>query len=562
LLKRGAAKGEVVAVGGELDFDLIASMLGVFLSGGVLLTLDRNLPSERQQVMLREAAAKHLLYNGRRRAVDQWLDAVPSLMITETKDIAEAVTEVDLPIPDPDDAAYLFFTSGTSGIPKGVLGCHKGLSHFLKWQRERFEVTPADRSAQFTGLSFDVVLRDIFLPLTSGASLHLPEPETLGSAAQVARWLEREQITIMHTVPSLAQSWLNDLPGAVSLPSLRWTFFAGEPLTDSLVQRWRTCFAGLGNVVNLYGPTETTLAKCFFVVPDQPLFGVQPVGRPLPNTQALILNRRQLCGVGELGEITIRTPFRTLGYVNAVEEQQKRFIRNSFTEDDDDLLYLSGDRGRYLPDGVIEILGRLDDQVKIRGVRVEPDEVNVVISRDPSVAASVVIALRDERGENVLVAYIVPSQKAEFNQRELRAHLEPYLPAAMVPAFFVTLEQMPLTANGKVDRSALPLPDLSFGLKEEFVAPRDETEEVIAGIWTEVLAVDGIGVRHNFFDLGGHSLRAMQVLSRLNSVFKIDLPLAALFTHATVESLAEAVEDHLVAQLESMPEDEAHQLLG
>ena len=269
------------------------------------------------------------------------------------------------------------------------------------------------------------------------------------------------------------------------------------------------------------------------------------------------------CGVGESGEIVIRTPFRTFGYINAPAEAAARFIQNPFNESTNDLLYRTGDRGRYRFDGMLEILGRLDQQVKIRGVRVEPDEVNAVISRDPSVAASVVIARRDQRGENVLVAYIVPSQKTELDQRELRAHLEQHLPAAMVPAFFVTLEQMPLTANGKVDRRALPVPDLSrTGLKEEFVAPRGETEEVIAGIWREVLAVDGIGVRNNFFELGGHSLRAMQVLSRLNSVFKIDLPLAALFTHATVESLAEAVEDHLVAQLELMPEDEAHQLLG
>jgi amino acid adenylation domain-containing protein len=511
------------------------------------------------------------LYVGEWRTEDDWIRELPSIAITLVRDDPRTSSEsaqttipasFRLPEIGPSDAAYLFFTSGTSGVPKGVLGCHKGLSHFLKWQREEFGITVADRAAQLTGLSFDVVLRDIFLPLTSGASLHLPDDPSNAASSHILSWLEREQISILHTVPTLAQTWLNDVPQGVSLRSLRWVFFAGEPLTDSLVRRWREAFPASGQQVNLYGPTETTLAKCFHVVPDQPKFGVQPVGRALPETQALVLSSaNHLSGIGEPGEIVIRTPFRSLGYINAAEEQRARFIQNPFTNDGDDLLYRTGDRGRYQPDGTLEILGRLDEQIKIRGVRVEPEEVNAILSRHPSVAGSIVVSLKDQQGENALAAYVVHDTSDPVNVAELREYLAQKLPPALVPTFFVTLEQLPLTANGKVDRRALPQPDPSLtNLKREFIAPRNATEELVSGAWSEVLGISQIGIHDNFFELGGHSLRATQVLSRINVIFKIELRLSAVFEHSTVAGLAAAIEDHLVAQLESMPEDEAHQL--
>jgi len=561
LYSDGASKGDVIAVFGLPSPDLIASLLGVFLSGGVLLTLDSNLPPKRQRLMLEQAGARRLIRVGPLRPQDNWVNSVPGLSLFDGN-FNDQLLDGELPAPGPNDAAYIFFTSGTTGVPKGVLGSHKGLSHFLAWQREQFEITPSDRSAQLTGLSFDVVLRDIFLPLTSGAALHLPDIE-MASSAQILNWLQHEQISIIHTVPSLAQTWVSDLKAPVSLPFLRWVFFAGEPLTDSLVRQWRISFPGPGRLANLYGPTETTLAKCFYLVPGEPEFGVQPVGTPLPNTQALVLNRTHRCGIGEPGEIVIRTPFRTFGYVNAAPEQAARFFENPFTAVQNDLLYRTGDRGRYRPDGLLEILGRLDEQVKIRGVRVEPAEVNAVLTKHPAIAASVVVSILDERGDKALAAYVVARQRDALDIRELRGYLEQQLPSALVPGYFVTLPQLPLTANGKVDRSALPPPDLSFAnAKREFVAPRDATEELIARAWSEVLGLKQVGIHDNFFEIGGHSLRAMQVMSRINGTFKIELPLATLFAHATVESLAGAIEDHLVEQLASMTEDEAHQLFG
>jgi len=552
LRAKGLEQGDVVAVYGRQSFGLIVGMLGVLSSGGVLLPIDRHLPDQRKQLMLQEATAKNLVYVGSNRLAEEWLKQSPELEIlfveADTGRPVNVETGLDpeailLPELSPDDPAYIFFTSGTTGVPKGVLGCHKSLSHFLNWQRKTFAIGPQDRSAQLTSLSFDVVLRDIFLPLTSGATLCLPEDIDNLGPDDIVPWLEWEQISTMHAVPTLAQAWLANVSAEVSLPAMLWVFFAGEPLTDTLVRQWRAILPR-GKIVNLYGPTETTMAKCFYQVPADVLPGIQPIGWPLPQTQALVLaENNRLCGIGEAGEIVIRTPFRTLGYINATEENRKRFVKNPFRDDERDLLYCTGDRGRYRPDGMLEILGRLDDQVKIRGVRVEPDEVATTLARHPAVQACTVIARQDEGDQTYLAAYVVPAGQDEVTIPKLRSYLSSQLPAAMVPAAFVFLDQLPLTPNGKVDRRALPVPDrASPEMETTFVAPRTPVEETVAGIWAELLGVEQIGIHHNLFELGGHSLLATQIMSRLRWVFGVELPLRSIFETPTVAGLVELIE--------------------
>jgi acyl-coenzyme A synthetase/AMP-(fatty) acid ligase/acyl carrier protein len=424
------------------------------------------------------------------------------------------------------------------------LGCHKGLSHFLNWQSKTFAIGPGDRSAQLTALSFDAVLRDIFLPLTSGATLCLPEVNDLASG-EILQWLERQQITVLHAVPSLAQSWLAYGVAQVDLRSMRWVFFVGEPLTEALVRQWRAAFPDSTEIVNLYGPTETTLVKCFYRVPADIGPGVQPVGWPIPDTQALVLaGNHQLCGINEPGEIVLRTPFRSLGYVNAPEENQKRFVKNPFRDDAEDLIYFTGDAGRYRPDGTLEILGRLDDEVKIRGVRIEPAEVTATLARHPLVESCVVVGKKNERDETYLAAYAVASVEEKSTTTELRSYLLQQLPAAMVPTVFVFLDSLPLTPNGKIDRKALPEPDQQRSAPEEsYIAPRSRIESVVAGIWAEVLKLQRVSVHDNFFALGGHSLLATQIVSRIREALQVDLLLRALFENPTVSSLS----DHLEA---------------
>jgi amino acid adenylation domain-containing protein len=544
LVNHGLKPGEVVAIFAERSFGMIASMMGVFLSGGILLTIDPNLPSHRQQVMLEEANAKYLLWIGSQYTELEILRS--RTVICVNPDTAAAInveresSKISLPQLSPDDAAYIFFTSGTTGVPKAVLGCHKGLAHFLTWQRQEFSVTPKDRSAQLTGLSFDVVLRDIFLPLTSGATLCLPASGDELEPAKILRWLEQEQISLLHTVPSLAQSWLVNVPSGVSLRSLRCIFFAGEPLKDTLIRRWRETFPLGGEIINLYGPTETTLAKCYHRVTGDNLPSVQPVGSPLPQTQALVLTKNnQLCGIGEPGEIVIRTPFRSLGYINADKENQGRFIQNPFRKDEKDLIYYTGDRGRYGADGCLEILGRLDRQVKIRGVRIELREIETQLGQHPTVEEVVVTVREDEPGDQRLVAYIVPQQKQICTTDDLRHLLREKLPKYMIPSDFVILDALPLTANGKVNRQALPIPDRFQQSEEEnFVAPRNELESQMLQIWEEVLGIQNIGIKDNFFDLGGHSLLAVSLFAQIEKKFGISIPLATLFRSGTVEALA------------------------
>ncbi len=552
LIARGMGPGDVVAVFGSRSLGLIASMIGTLLSGCVLLPIDPTLPRQRQDLMLREAGARAMLQVGRTRLEAEWLPGAPALDVLlvdqETGKVLGAAPGVGqdsgvLPDLRPDDPAYIFFTSGTTGMPKGVLGCHKGLGHFLAWQRDTFAIGPGDRAAQLTGLSFDVVLRDIFIPLVSGATLCLPEGAEALGPDDLLHWLEEERITIAHAVPSLAQFWLAHVPPGVSLRTIRYVFMAGEPLTDTLVHQWRAAFSSGAEIVNLYGPTETTMAKCFYRVPADPLHGVQPTGLSLPQAQALVLTKEnRLCGIGEQGEIVIRTPFRTLGFVNASEEDSKRFVPNPFRDDEGDLLYHTGDRGRYRPDGLLEILGRLDDQVKIRGVRVEPGEVTATLARYPAVEACVVVPRKHEQDGTYLAAYVVASESDGPTVGQLRTYLNQHLPAALVPSAFVFLDQLPLTPNGKVDRRALPEPDRTLSqLETAYVAPRTPEEEALSTIWAQVLGVERVGVHDNFFDLGGHSLLGVRLFALINKTLDVDLPLVALFQAPTIEGLATIV---------------------
>jgi acyl-coenzyme A synthetase/AMP-(fatty) acid ligase/acyl carrier protein len=357
---------------------------------------------------------------------------------------------------------------------------------------------------------------------------------------------------MLHAVPSLMRMWMATAVTDVSLPHLRWLFMAGEPLSDSLIQRWYTLFPDQGEFVNLYGPTETTLAKCYYRVSQCLLPGVQPLGRPLPQTQVLVLAEQQrLCGIGEPGEIVIRTPFRSLGYINAKEEQTARFFPNPFMDDANDVVYATGDLGCYGPDGTLQFLGRMDYQLKIRGVRVEPGSIEATLSHHPDVNACVVMARQDETGETLLVAYLVRTPGAETTVQSLRQFLHQRLPAAMIPSIFIWLDVLPLNANGKVNRRALPNPDAAMlQTATDYIAPRSPFERELADIWAETLQVTRIGISDDFFDLGGHSLLAVQLVSRVREAFHVEMPLRQVFDTPTIAEMADAILHHEATQVD------------
>jgi amino acid adenylation domain-containing protein len=547
LCHRGVNPGEVVAVAGQRSFAIVSSMLGVFRSGATLLTLDPKLPLERRKVMMEQAGAKRLVCvgdfgEGASSAVDVvQVDATSGVVRGE---VSDGIAPSQLPVIEPQWPAYVFYTSGSTGVPKAVLGRHEGLGHFLEWQRRTFEIKPEDRASQLTALSFDVVLRDMFLALTSGATLCIPRDSDVLDPARIISWMDQERITVLHVVPSLARLWLNYVPPGVRLPHLRRVFFAGEPLTDVLIRRFRDAFGDKAALINLYGPTETTLAKCYHRIPASPEPGVQPIGQAQPQTQVLILNRRRrLCGLNETGEIAIRTPFRTLGYLNAPDANARAFIANPYRDDVEDLVYLTGDSGRYRTDGILEILGRIDNQVKIRGMRVEPGEIEATLGHHPNVREAVVVAREDASGGKLLIAYVVlRSSAAKRGSSEhvvdLREFLRGRLPEHMVPSGFVVLDTLPLNANGKINKKALPAVDRASLSGANYAAPTDELEAGLVRIWEELLRVDHIGIDDRFFDIGGHSLLAVQLAQAIEVKLQRSCPLPMVFESGTVRALA------------------------
>ena len=548
LIAGGLKSGDVVAVTGKREFGLIASVLGVMFSGGVLLTLDGNLPTRRQKLMVEETEARFLLVLGETDMdTDDIGEDLIVLHIDSNAGLPKEPAPADTTLPEikPEDAAYIFFTSGSTGKPKGILGQHRGLAHFIKWQRETFNVGPKDRCTQLTGLSFDALLRDIFLPLTSGGTLCLPVERDDFTPAVTLGWLQEEGITILHAVPSLTQSWLIGVSSEITLSALRCLFLVGEPLTEKLVRQWREAFPGDRQVINLYGTTETTLAMCYYLVPDNPLPGVQPLGRGISHSQALVLGpENQLCGIDEPGEIVLRTPFRTLGYIgDAVDDSSlKGFVQNPYSDDETDLLYFTGDRGCYRSDGSLRFVGRVDDQVKIRGVRVEPGEIETLLAVYPGVREVAVVVPLENSETKRLVAYITPDEDDEedVSAQVLRAYLENVLPEYMVPSLFVILDELPLTPNGKIDRRALSglTLDAAQISEQPFVGPRDFLELRLIRIWEELLNVRPIGLHDDFFQVGGYSLLAIRLIAEIKEQLGIDLPLAMLYDKTTVEQLA------------------------
>jgi amino acid adenylation domain-containing protein len=552
LCAEGVEPGDTVAVTGVRSPGFVVAMLAVWRSGGVLLTLDPKLPLERRRTMMQQAGAARLVCVASSasdcQALEDLVDAVLHVDRHDGQLQGHAATGMlALPVLEPQDPAYIFFTSGSTGVPKGVKGRHAGLAHFLDWQREAFGVGPGDRASQLTALSFDVVLRDTFLALTSGATLCIPGEQDALDPGRILAWLQAEQVTTIHVVPSLARLWLNCVPRGVHLPDLRRVFFAGEPLTDVLVQRWREAFPGTFDVVNLYGPTETTLAKCYQIVPASVDAGIQAVGRALPQTQALLLNRHGgLCGLYEIGQIAIRTPFRTLGYVNNAAANRLAFVKNPWGADADDLLYLTGDSGSYLPDGRLRILGRTDNQVKIRGVRIEPGEIEACLLRHPHLREALVMACDDGRGDKMLVAYVVRRREQGNDEMhlvsDLRRYLRGLLPENMVPSAFIHMSALPLNANGKVDRKALPAPDAPRAAgcdNPDFDTP---LERDVARVWAEVLNVNGVAPDQSFFDLGGHSLLAMQMANQVSRQLGASCPLSLVFEAPVLSDFCRSLE--------------------
>ncbi len=544
LREQGVGRGDVVALYAPRGAGLVLGLLATLRAGAAFLILDPAYPETRLASCLTQARPRALVTLGEHlpaglAAAAEALEPLSRVSVPEewweAAWAAAPAGFVTAPVA-PDDLAYVAFTSGSTGVPKGILGNHGPLSHFLAWHAGTFGFSEADRFSMLSGLSHDPLLRDVLTPLSLGAALCIPRPAEMLEPEKLVAWLAGREVTVAHLTPAMGQL-LDAAGGADPLP-LRQAFFGGGVLTGHDVARLLRRAPGCA-AVNFYGTTETPQAMSFHPVPWETRAepGAVPLGRGIDGVQLLVLGRSGgLAAPGERGEIHVRTPYLARGYLGDPGLTAERFSTNPWTGLAEDRLYRTGDLGRYKLDGTVEYLGRADDQMSIRGFRVEPGEVEAALRQHPGVKEAVVTAA-GENGEARLAAYVVAD--GELSITTLRQHLSRRLPDHMVPSYFLTLDALPLTPNGKVDRRALPAPGGERpDLESAFVEPGTDLERTLAGVWRDVLRLERVGIHDNFFELGGTSLAIARVRFRLREALQRDLALVDLFRYPTVATLA------------------------
>jgi len=550
LMRKGVGPEVLVGICVERSLEMVIGILGILKAGGAYVPLDPTYPKERLSFMLDDARVPVLLTQQRlvkelptHGAVVICLDADWGAVIAQ-ENKENTVSGVKA-----DNLAYVIYTSGSTGQPKGVLIEHQALASHCLTIIDHYQLRHSDRVLQFASLNFDASLEQMLPTLSVGASLCLRDRD-LWTSGEFHQKVAELGLTVVNLSPAYWQQWIHILlhsRNAAHSSQIRLVICGGDILHAESLRLWAQTPLRSARLLNAYGPTETTITATTFEVSqwvDHACSDLQiPIGRPLGNRQIYILDsQRGLVPIGVPGELHIGGSGLARGYLHRPELTAEKFIPNPFSKEKGARMYKTGDLARYLPDGNIEFLGRIDNQVKIRGFRVELGEIEAVLVQHPSVVEAIVIARKDQLDDKQLVAYVVFRKRSSVTNHEMRNFLRQKLPDYMTPSAFVMMDSLPLTPSGKIDRRALPAPDVERPGAEDFsVAPRSPIEEVVAGIWCEILGRNEVSVRDNFFELGGHSLLATQVISRLRKVFEVDLPLRTLFESPTVEELAFAL---------------------
>jgi amino acid adenylation domain-containing protein len=570
LLQRGIEGNSLIGILMNDRIDLITVITGIIKAGSAIVPLYADYPDQRLETMIHSTDLKTIFIDGANfRRFDH-----PGVLKKQNREfiflnevldeMAPLITreKTDTPGParnyDPEDPLYLHFTSGTTGIPKAIVGKNKSLLHFLQWEIDTFQIHGHFHIAQFTIPGFDPFLRDVFAPLLAGGVVSIPAVTDLLLEAEALReWIDKQGIGLIHCVASLFRLLTSASLTAAHFKELKYILLAGEKINPTDLIPWYRVFGERIQLVNCYGPTETTMSKVYYLIRPEDVHRERiPIGKPIRGARVIILDgQRNLCDELEPGEIYIRTPFRSCGYYKAPELNEKHFIPSPFSDNPQDLIYKSGDLGRVLTDGNIDILGRVDRQVKIRGYRIELEEIETLMVKHPLVKEAVVIKKEVSPGNELLCGFIVENRDKSGaseaqNQAALEApgalsrHLTDYLatqlPDYMVPVHIVKLERMPRKPNGKIDYDNLPDPLLSS--PQEVIAPRSDLERQLLSIWSEFFAPREIGVTDNFFKLGGNSLNVMTMISKIHQVFEKRLTLGEVFLHPTIATLAQLLD--------------------
>ncbi|KAI0031959.1 alpha-aminoadipate reductase Lys1p [Vararia minispora EC-137] len=629
LIKGGIQREEVVMVYAHRSVDLVVAVIAVLKAGATFSVIDPAYPPSRQNIYLRVARPRGLIVlkgagiisPSVREFISTELDIrveVPALELladgsvvggarddaTDVLESESCLADTDPAIPlGPDSIATLSFTSGSTGIPKGVRGRHYSLTHFFPWMGVRFGLGEHSKFTMLSGIAHDPIQRDIFTPLFFGAQLHVPTSEDIGTPGRLAEWMANSEVTVTHLTPAMGQ--LLSAQATRKIPMLRNAFFVGDVLTKRDCTRLQALAVNV-RIINMFGTTETQRAVSYFEIPsvsEDPTFlitqkDIMPAGQGMIDVQLLVVNRNDRnvpCAVGEVGEIYVRSGGLSEGYLDP-DATREKFVTNWFSEGMElprdtlreplegtsgpeaqfwhgirDRMYRSGDLGRYMPDGIVECTGRADDQVKIRGFRIELGEIDTHLSQHPLVRENVTLVRRDKDEEKILVSYFVPLDSPDLDAyasdvpdadvvggirkyrrliKDIREHLKKKLPSYSVPSLFVPLKRMPLNPNGKIDKPALPFPDTATAAAAT-EPPADAgqrkttpTEEAIQVLWTKLLphAPAPIPVDESFFDLGGHSILATRLIFEIRKAFVIDAPLSLIFDQPTITGLAVEVD--------------------
>ena len=538
LQELGVKPEVLVGICVERSLLMVIGLLAILKAGGAYVPLDPSYPLQRLAYMLEDSQPMVLLTQQDLVASLPNQQAQAVCLDTDWEQISNNSTENPVSNITIDNLAYVIYTSGSTGKPKGAMNTHRSIGNRLLWMQDAYQLNSTDTVLQKTPFSFDVSVWEFFWTLITGARLVIAQPEGHKDPNYLVDLILQQQVTTLHFVPSMLQVFL-EAKDVEKCQSIKRAIASGEALPVQLQQRF---FERLeAQLHNLYGPTEAAIDVTFWQCQKDRLnTQTVPIGRPIANIQIYLLDRAlNPVAVGVTGEIYLAGVGVGRGYVNRPDLTAEKFIPNPFDSEAGTRLYRTGDKARYLPNGEIEYVGRIDNQVKLRGFRIELGEIEAVMLQYPTVREAVV-QIRDLADSQSLVAYVVPKNQQLLTISELRQFLESKLPNYMIPSAFVTLKALPLNPNGKVDRKALPIPNLARS-ETVFVLPRNDAEKIIASIYAEILKQEKVSINDNFFELGGHSLLATQVISRLREAFEIEFPLRILFEKPTVVSLAEHI---------------------
>ena len=550
LRERGVERGDTVALCCERSLVMAIGLLGILKAGAAYMPLDADYPSERLGHMLRLGSSKLVLTQSSVR--DRLPEAAEGVLCldTEWQAIAACSMEDLTTANTPADLAYVLFTSGSTGEPKGVAMPHRSLTGLIDWHRARESFAPGRRTLQFAPLSFDVSFQELLTTWCTGGCVVLMEGDERRDPGALLRRIEQAQVTRLFLPFVALEQLARTAQSSGRYPEgVREVYVAGEqlritPAVAELFRRLEPCA-----LHNHYGPTETHVVTTYQLPEhpdDWPL--LPPIGEPVPGARIHVLDAALApVPIGVAGELYVGGDVLAQGYLQREDLTRERFIDDPFCDEPGTRLYRTGDLARWRSDGNLVFLGRADTQLKVRGFRVEPGEIEAALVRHPGIAQAAVIGREDAFGHQRLVAYYVAESSAvALDGTGLEAFLAGHLPAYMVPAQYVKLYALPTTPSGKIDRRALPAPDASWAeldLDAEFVAARTSSEQLLSAIWAELLDLDVVGVHDSFFEIGGHSLLATQLVVRVSEAFQVEIPLTRFFEQPTVEALAKLIED-------------------